>query len=213
MYAGCQHSIYISFMLPIGKSTKCVEPFPSAKFLHYTIVSSPLSHTQSRDFTHEFNLEVVGADYSKCDAARTSNLSISYVGFFTPLFLWEHDGCIYCRVIRWWKKTLRSSQDFNLGLLNAGQMLLPTEPLKLWHWHLTGIQKTQVQILCDVFEFVVRLFPVYLSPNIKLLTRGVNLPSNHGNQHLYTTHNHATMNILLWHVYKGIHYHYNQNDP
>ena len=25
------------------------------------------------------------------------------------------------------KKTLRSSQDLNLGLLNAGQMLLPTE--------------------------------------------------------------------------------------
>ena len=32
------------------------------------------------------------------------------------------------------KKTLRSSQDLNLGLLNAGQMLLPTEPLELWHW-------------------------------------------------------------------------------
>ena len=29
------------------------------------------------------------------------------------------------------KKTLRSSQDLNLGLLNAGQMLLPTEPLEL----------------------------------------------------------------------------------
>ena len=32
------------------------------------------------------------------------------------------------------KKTLRSSQDLNLGLLNAGQMFLPTEPLELWHW-------------------------------------------------------------------------------
>ena len=32
------------------------------------------------------------------------------------------------------KKTLRSSQDLNLSLLNAGQMLLPTEPLELWHW-------------------------------------------------------------------------------
>ena len=34
----------------------------------------------------------------------------------------------------WWKNTLRSCQDLNLGLLNAGQMLLPTEPLELWHW-------------------------------------------------------------------------------
>ena len=43
--------------------------------------------------------------------------------------------------------------------------------------------------------FGVKLFPVYLSTNIKLLTRGVNLPSNHGNQLLYITHNHATMDI------------------
>ena len=50
--------------------------------------------------------------------------------------------------------------------------------------------------------FGVRLFPVYPSPNIKLLTRGVNLPSNHGNHLLYITHNHATVDILLWHVYK-----------
>ena len=27
-----------------------------------------------------------------------------------------------------------SSQDFNLGLLNSGQVLLPTEPQELWHW-------------------------------------------------------------------------------
>ena len=31
------------------------------------------------------------------------------------------------------KQTLRSSQDSNLGLLNSGQMLLPTEPLELWY--------------------------------------------------------------------------------
>ena len=37
-----------------------------------------------------------------------------------------------CRVIWWRKKTLRSSQDSNLGLLNSSQMLLPTEPLELW---------------------------------------------------------------------------------
>ena len=52
--------------------------------------------------------------------------------------------------------------------------------------------------MLDVFEIIVfgvRLFPVHLSPNIKLLTRGVNLPSNHGNQLLYITHNHATMDI------------------
>ena len=30
--------------------------------------------------------------------------------------------------------TLRSQQDLNLGHLNAGQMLLPTEPLELWRW-------------------------------------------------------------------------------
>ena len=32
------------------------------------------------------------------------------------------------------KKTWRSSQDSNLGPLNSGQMLLPTEPLELWNW-------------------------------------------------------------------------------
>ena len=31
-------------------------------------------------------------------------------------------------------KTMRPSQDLNLGLLNGGQMLLLTEPLELWHW-------------------------------------------------------------------------------
>ena len=30
--------------------------------------------------------------------------------------------------------TLKSQQDLNLGHLNAGQMLLPTEPLELWRW-------------------------------------------------------------------------------
>ena len=34
----------------------------------------------------------------------------------------------------WRKKTVRSSQDSNLSCLNSGQMLLPTEPLELWHW-------------------------------------------------------------------------------
>ena len=29
------------------------------------------------------------------------------------------------------KRPLRSSQDLSLGLLNSGQMLLPTEPLEL----------------------------------------------------------------------------------
>ena len=28
----------------------------------------------------------------------------------------------------------KNSQDLNVGLLNAGQMLLPTELLELWHW-------------------------------------------------------------------------------
>ena len=28
----------------------------------------------------------------------------------------------------------RSNQNLNLGLLSSGQMLLPTEPLELWHW-------------------------------------------------------------------------------
>ena len=32
------------------------------------------------------------------------------------------------------KKIFRSSQDSNLGPLNSGHMLLPTEPLELWHW-------------------------------------------------------------------------------
>ena len=32
------------------------------------------------------------------------------------------------------KKTLRSSQDSNLGSLNSGQMLLLIELLELWHW-------------------------------------------------------------------------------
>ena len=33
--------------------------------------------------------------------------------------------CFICRVIWWWKITLRSSQDWNLGPLNSSQMLLP----------------------------------------------------------------------------------------
>ena len=32
------------------------------------------------------------------------------------------------------KRTLRSSLDSNLGPLIFSQMLLPTEPLELWHW-------------------------------------------------------------------------------
>ena len=39
----------------------------------------------------------------------------------------------------------------------------------------------------EIIVFGVRLFPVYPSPNIKPLTRGVNLPSNHGNYRLYIT--------------------------
>ena len=42
--------------------------------------------------------------------------------------------CFICRVTDGKKKTLRSSQDSNLGPLNSSQMLLPTEPLQLWHW-------------------------------------------------------------------------------
>ena len=48
-------------------------------------------------------------------------------------------------------------------------------------------------VMFEIIVFGVRLFPVYPSPNIKLLTRGVNLPSNHGNHFLHITHNHATM--------------------
>ena len=78
------------------------------------------------------------------------------------------------------------------------------------------MKKIDLLVWCDVFEIIVfgvRLFPVYPSPNIKLLTRGVNLPSNHGNHLLHIIHNHATMEFLSCHVYKGIHYHYTQNDP
>ena len=32
------------------------------------------------------------------------------------------------------KKDIEIQPGFELGLLNAGQMLLPTEPLELWHW-------------------------------------------------------------------------------
>ena len=62
-----------------------------------------------------------------------------------PIFRWGHRAraknlvlvmrlffCSYGKVRR--KMTLRSSQDSNLDPLNASQMLLPTEPLKLWHW-------------------------------------------------------------------------------
>ena len=51
-------------------------------------------------------------------------------------------GVFICRVAWWWKKTLRSSQDSNLGPLNSGQMLLP---MSYWssgigaedRWHLS----------------------------------------------------------------------------
>ena len=42
-------------------------------------------------------------------------------------------------VKHWWKKTLRSSQDSNLGPLNSGQMLLPTEPLEALGQRIDGI--------------------------------------------------------------------------
>ena len=47
--------------------------------------------------------------------------------------LCSHSCAILCQVYVccWRKKTLRSSQDSNLGPLNPGQMLLPTEPLDL----------------------------------------------------------------------------------
>ena len=65
----------------------------------------------------------------------------------------------------------------------------------------------------EIIVFGVRLFPVYPSPNIKLLTRGVDFPVTMATTccTLHTTH--ATMDILSWHVYEGIHYHYAQNDP
>ena len=42
---------------------------------------------------------------------------------------------------------------------------------------------------------------------------GDNLLSNHGNQTWILPINHGIVDIMSWHVYQGIHYHYNQNDP
>ena len=32
------------------------------------------------------------------------------------------------------EKDIEIQPGLNLGPLNSGQMLLPTEPLELWHW-------------------------------------------------------------------------------
>ena len=51
------------------------------------------------------------------------------------------------------EKALRSSQDLNLDLLSSIQMLLPTEPLELWHavtFHLAWTQAALVWSECVV---------------------------------------------------------------
>ena len=54
--------------------------------------------------------------------------------------------------------------------------------------------------------------PVYPSPNIELLVRGETYLVTMATSTWTLPINRATMDIVLWHVYKGIHYHYNQND-
>ena len=44
------------------------------------------------------------------------------------------------------KKTLRYSQDLNLGLLNASQILFPTDLLEFCHWS-TG------EMVIDIVRF------------------------------------------------------------
>ena len=69
---------------------------------------------------------------------RTLNVKILY---FAELF-WRR------------KKTLKSEQDLNLGLLNSSQMLLPTESLELWHWRkgkMVHIHRHSSNLRLDLF--------------------------------------------------------------
>jgi len=65
----------------------------------------------------------------------------------------------------------------------------------------------------EIIVFGVRLFPVYPSPNIKLLVGGDNLLITMATSTWTLPINHGIMDRLSCHVYEGIHYHHNQNDP
>ena len=91
------------------------------------ILQSPCSHVVTRLIQVGHNVVNTWLKWLYYLVTRLSQPSFFYI--------WEcmaENG--FKQVVNLWKKTLRSSQDLNLGLLNAGQMLLPTEPLELWHW-------------------------------------------------------------------------------
>ena len=85
--------------------------------------------------------------------------STLFCGFATMLLALQiqNDGTLQGVVlyaeINCKKKTLRSSHDSKLGPLNFSQMLLPTEPLELWHWSrekygsILGLDLLRLQII------------------------------------------------------------------
>ena len=68
---------------------------------------------------------------------------------------------------------MRSSQDLNLGLLNADQMLLPTEPLELCHWRL------------DLFGVGFTLLTVLNTEVLAATLCAVRTPSGADRKHFY----------------------------
>ena len=128
---GCDTFFYQLVIVPCILRANC----GITRLMHWNMLhSSNFFHLFPNYSSHEFDLSQmavtweVGIMYTiswlgstKCDS----------VWCRTSLSLWQVlDKTSSC----WLKMTLRSSQDSNLGPLNSSQMLLPTEPLELWHW-------------------------------------------------------------------------------
>ena len=81
--------------------------------------------------------------------------------------------CVQGRLQTYEKMKLRPSQGSNMGLLDADQMLLPTEPPKLWAEDVICRQiwlDVQVESLLQGFFYFTWRVPELLSPNVTLTT-------------------------------------------
>ena len=107
---------YVHAFLCVNATGRLYGPMPTsftAATLNRCTVSSPVPHPSTTHSTDCPSWITLG----KKERERERAFSVS--GY---------------RIIGGKKKTLRSSHNSNLGLLNSSQMLLPTGPLELWHW-------------------------------------------------------------------------------
>ena len=84
-----------------------------------------------RPDTHAAHLGLTSPDYTP--ACMSNQLPKTNRPRCWKVFLLQS-----CMMVKERKKTLRSSQDSNLGPLNSGQMLLPTSEPKGWHKHFSS---------------------------------------------------------------------------